>query len=104
VALRVRQDIKDRRRVGGDHPLDLHTFARHHSILPPLKSYGGRRWSRPGRTPIGSQNAAGHDANYVNYTKDLFTSFAFSMAAYLAFVERQIRHSRAVSPALSSTE
>ena len=93
-------------------------------------------------------HAAGHDANYVNYTKDLFTnwasdsaaqdyiianvvllplwtisdgrrrgikapwiffvmslftSFAFSMAWYLAFVERQIRYSREVSPALSST-
>jgi hypothetical protein len=91
-------------------------------------------------------HAAGHRANYVNYTKDLFTnwasdsaaqdyiianvillplwtisdgrrrgikaawiffvmslftSFAFSMAAYLAFVERQIRYRR--SPALSRT-
>ena len=93
-------------------------------------------------------HAAGSDANYVNFTKDLFanyaadsaaqdyiianvvllplwtisdgrrrgmkapwiffvmslfTSFAFSMALYLAFVERQIRYSRAEAPALSST-
>ena len=93
-------------------------------------------------------HAAGHAANYVNFTKDLFanyaadsaaqdyiianvvllplwtisdgrrrgikapwiffvmslfTSFAFSMAWYLAFVERQIRYARAASPALSST-
>ena len=93
-------------------------------------------------------HAAGHQANYVNYTKDLFknwasdsaaqdyiianvvllplwtisdgrrrgikapwiffvmslfTSFAFSMAAYLAFVERQVRLDRPVSAALSGT-
>ena len=93
-------------------------------------------------------HASGHTANYVNYTKalftnwasdsaaqdyitanvvllplwtisdgrrrdikapwiffvmSLFTSFAFSMAWYLAFVERQIRYARTRSPALHST-
>ena len=38
---------------------------------------------------------------WIFFVMSLFTSFAFSMAAYLAFVERQIRYRR--SPAMSST-
>jgi SNF family Na+-dependent transporter len=36
---------------------------------------------------------------WIFFVMSLFTSFAFAMAFYLAFVERQIRYSRAVAPA-----
>jgi hypothetical protein len=39
---------------------------------------------------------------WIFFVMSLFTSLAFSMAFYLAFVERQIRYKR-VEPALSST-
>jgi hypothetical protein len=45
----------------------------------------------------------GIKAPWIFFVMSLFTSFAFAMAAYLAFVERQIRYSRAASSALSST-
>jgi hypothetical protein len=45
----------------------------------------------------------GIKAPWIFFVMSLFTSFAFSMAWYLAFVERQIRYTRAESPALSST-
>ncbi|HEX3795926.1 MAG TPA: DUF2834 domain-containing protein [Acidimicrobiales bacterium] len=42
---------------------------------------------------------------WIYFVMSLFTSFAFSMAAYLAFVERQIRYTRSSdqTPAASST-
>jgi hypothetical protein len=41
-------------------------------------------------------------APWIFFVMSLFTSLAFSVAFYLAFVERQIRYSRA-APAVSST-
>ena len=38
------------------------------------------------------------------FVMSLFTSFAFSMAAYLAVVERQVRYDRAGAPALAGTD
>ena len=43
----------------------------------------------------------GIKAPWIFFVMSLFTSFAFSMAAYLAFVERQIRCHRDLSPAPS---
>jgi hypothetical protein len=40
---------------------------------------------------------------WIFFVMSLFTSLAFSMAMYLAFVERQIRYNREAEPAASST-
>jgi hypothetical protein len=40
---------------------------------------------------------------WIFFVMSLFTSLAFSMAFYLAFVERQIRYTERLEPAVSST-